>query len=97
MSNTANFSNDIDRLARKRVGRKMGWYVHAFVFLAVNIGLAALAAMSGRHWVVFPAFVWSLALLIHGMLVFLFMPGNGLRERMVRRERERLTAQRDAW
>ena len=97
MSHTAHVSNDIDRLARKRVGRKMGWYVHAFVFLAVNIGLAALAAMSGRHWVVFPTFGWGLALLIHGMMVFLFMPGNGLRERMIQRERDRLTAQRDPW
>lgn len=97
MIHTANFSNDIDRLARKRVGRKMGWYVHAFVFLAVNIGLAALAAMSGRHWVVFPTFGWGLALLIHGMMAFLFMPGNGLRERMIQRERDRLTAQRDPW
>ena len=97
MRHTTNFSNDIDRMARKRVSRKMGWYVHAFVFLAVNIGLATLAAVSGRHWVVFPTFSWGLALFIHGMMVFLFMPGNGLCERMIQRERDHLNAQRDPW
>lgn len=97
MSHTANSGHEIDRLARKRVGRNMGGYIHAFVFFTVNIGLAPLAAMSGRHWLAFLAFGWGLALLIHGMMVFLFMPGNGLRERMIQCERDRLTAQRDPW
>lgn len=97
MSHTANFSQDIDRLARRRAARKIGWVVHAFVFLAINIGLAALAAISGRHWFAFPVFGWGIALLIHGLTVFLFMPGNSLRERMIQREREQLIAQRDPW
>ena len=47
MGTAANFTHDLDdsvaRLARKRVSRKLGWYVHAFVFVTVNLGLAALA------------------------------------------------------
>ena len=105
MSATANFAqgldDDVDRLARKRVSRKLGWYIHAFVFVTVNLGLAALAAFSGRHGVAFPSMGWGLGLLIHGLVVFVFMPGNAWRERMVQRERAHLTTllrtQRDPW
>ena len=58
MGTAANFTQDIDdsvaRLARKRVSRKLGWYVHAFVFVTVNLGLAALAEFSGRHHYSYP-------------------------------------------
>lgn len=90
MSTTTRLSNDLDRLAQQRARRKMGWYLHALVYITVNLGLAALAAFSGRYWAIFPALGWALALLIHGLAVFVFMPGNGLRERMVQREREAL-------
>lgn len=95
----------LERLAHQRANCKMSWYVHAFVFLAVNLGLVAIAAASGRHWVFFPSFGWALGLAIHGFVVFAFTPGNGLRERMVERERALLTVQlaaqavqqRDPW
>ena len=38
----------IERLARKRAGAKMGWYVHALVFVCVNAGLALISVGSGR-------------------------------------------------
>jgi 2TM domain len=97
MSRHDTFSNDLDRLAHKRASRKMGWYIHAFVFTIVNLGLLALSVASGKNWAIFPALGWGLGLAIHGLVVFTFLPGNGLRERMVQREREQLTAQRDPW
>jgi hypothetical protein len=97
MSKEANFTDDIDHLAHKRASRKMGWYLHAFVFVAVNLALAALAAAGARPHVMFPSLGWALGLFIHGLVVFVFLPGNGLRERMVQRERAYLTAQRDPW
>ena len=45
----------IERLARKRAGAKMGWYIHATVYVAINLMLIMLAASSGRDWAVFPA------------------------------------------
>lgn len=86
-------TEDINRLARRRAGRKMGWYIHAFVYIAVNIGLAALSALNGRYWAVFPALGWGLGLLVHGLVVFVAPPGSGFRERLVQRERERLQQQ----
>jgi len=84
---------DIERLARKRAGKKMGWYIHAFVYITVNIGLALLSSFSDRHWAVFPALGWGLGLLIHGLVVFVAPPGSQFREGLVQRERERLQEQ----
>ena len=81
---------NIDQLARRRAGRKMGWYIHALVFLTVNTGLALLSIYAGRHFAVFAAFGWGLGLLIHGMVVFLLQPGGKMRERLVNKERDRL-------
>ena len=89
--------NELERLARKRAGAKMGWYIHASVYIIVNLLLAALSAMSDRHWAVFPALGWGIGLAIHGAVVFLATGGGGLHERLVQQERERLTLQRDPW
>ncbi|MES2939119.1 MAG: 2TM domain-containing protein [Pseudomonadota bacterium] len=88
-------NTDIERLARRRAGAKMGWYIHATVFLAVNAMLMLLSFASGRHWAVYPAFGWGIGLAVHGLVVFLATGGGGLHQRLV--ERERLALQRDAW
>ena len=87
---------EIDRLARKRASAKLGWYVHAGIYIGVNLMLAALSAMSGRHWAVFPAFGWGIGLLAHGIAVFV-VTGGGLHEKLVQQERRRLQLQRDPW
>lgn len=48
------------RLARRRARMKLGWYLHATVYVLVNLGLAALAALHGRHWAIYPAVFWGL-------------------------------------
>lgn len=87
----------LETLARRRAGAKMGWYVHASVYIAVNLLLAVLSAMSDRHWAIFPAMGWGIGLAVHGVVVFLVTGGGGLHERLVQQERERLSLQRDAW
>ena len=87
----------IERLARRRAAAKMGWYIHAAVYIAVNLLLAALSFSSGRYWAVYPALGWGLGLAIHGFVVFLTTGGGGLHERLVQQERDRLSLQRDPW
>jgi hypothetical protein len=87
----------LERLARKRAGAKLGWSIHAMGYLVVNMLLLGLAVSSGRNWAVFPILGWSLGLAIHALVVFLVTGGGGLYERLVQRERERLSARRDAW
>lgn len=84
----------IDRLARKRAAAKMGWFVHALVYACVNLGLALLAWQGGRDWHVYPLLGWGLGLALHGAAVWLLGPGSSLTQRLVARERARLTGSR---
>lgn len=93
----ANAEARLERLARRRAGAKLGWTIHAAVYLAVNLLLAILSASAGRHWAVYPALGWGLGLAVHGVVVFLVTGGGGLYERMLSRERDRLQLQRDPW
>ena len=88
---------EIDRLARKRAGAKLGWYLHACVFVLVNLLLVAISqhGFGSRPWSPFPLLGWGLGLALHGVSVFLLGTGSSLRERLVQQERERLLRERD--
>jgi hypothetical protein len=88
----------LERLAHKRAAAKLGWYVHAFFFVAVNLVILALSrhGFGHRPWSVFPFLGWGLGLALHGVSVFVLGSGNGLREHLVQKERERLQRGRDA-
>jgi len=88
---------DLERLARKRAGAKLSWYIHAGIYIAVNLMLTLIAASTGRNWAVFPAAGWAIGLAIHGVVVFFVTGGGGLHERLVQQERNRLQLQRDPW
>lgn len=83
---------DIERIARKRAGAKLGWYVHATIFVVVNLGMFAFAyfGFARRPWSVAPVLGWGAGLLLHGISVFILANGSPLRERMLQRERDRL-------
>jgi hypothetical protein len=82
----------IERLAHRRAGRKLGWYMHAALYVLVNLSLYAMSVygFGHRNWSVFPVLGWGLGLVLHGISVFVLGKGSGVRERMVQRERERL-------
>ena len=88
---------EIDALARKRAGAKLGWYVHATVYVLVNLFLFAMSryAFGTRPWSVYPLLGWGLGLVLHGVSVFMLGTNGGLRERMVQKERERLQRQQN--
>lgn len=88
---------ELDRLARKRAGAKMGWYIHALVFVLVNTGLAVLSGLQGGHGVPPPLLGWGLGLAVHGAVVFLSPLRSKFFETLVSRERQRLDTQRDPW
>jgi len=94
--NTPLTPEEIDRLARKRAGAKLGWYTHAAVYVAVNLFLFAISeyGFGQRRWTIYPVLGWGLGLVLHGISVFVLGTGGGLRERMVQKERERLQRER---
>jgi fatty acid desaturase len=87
---------EIERLARKRAGAKLGWYIHASVYVVVNLFILGLSQYGFGHrpWSVAPLLGWGLGLALHGISVFVLGSGGGLRERMVQKERERLQRER---
>ncbi|MFN9474604.1 2TM domain-containing protein [Acidovorax sp.] len=86
----------IEQLARKRAGAKLGWYMHAILFVVVNIVVFSMSryGFGNRPWSVYPLLGWGLGLALHGVSVFVLGTGSGLRERMVQKERERLLRDR---
>ena len=77
--------------AERRVRRKMGFYIHAFVFVAVNFGLYAINSITGEpRWSHFPLWGWGLGLVIHGLVTFIALRGDGVRRSMLVREIEHL-------
>jgi 2TM domain len=83
--------DELLRRARKRVDRKMGFYVHALVFVLVNLGFLVASQLFGHgRWGIWPMWGWGLGLAIHGIVTFLSLRGEGLRDRMLADEVARL-------
>ena len=90
MSSTPDL-NDLEARARRRVGRKLGFYLHALIFVLVNLALYVVNSYTGEpRWSRFPMWGWGLGLAIHGLVTFISLQGEGVRRNMVEREIEAL-------
>jgi hypothetical protein len=88
---TPKTDSELRQLAKRRVNQKMGFYVHLSVYVLVNMGLAAINLLGGgQRWHLWPLAGWGLGLAIHGIVTFASLRGEGVRERMLDNELERL-------
>jgi len=78
----------LEARAMRRVRRKMGFFIHAAVYLMVNGGLFLLneLAVPGHRFHHYPLMGWGLGLAIHGVVTLLSLQGDGLRRQMLARE-----------
>ena len=84
----------LEARARRRVGIKTGFYIHALVYVLVNLGLFVLnTSLGGARWSNYPLWGWGLGLAIHGIVTFIGLQGDGVRSRMVAHEVEKLRRQ----
>ena len=93
MSRHDSFSADpVLRLAQRRARAKMGFFIHLAVFVLVNALLVTIDLLAlRRHGMsIFPAMGWGLGLAIHGIVTLVALRGQGLRDRMVASEVQRL-------
>jgi hypothetical protein len=82
--------DSIEARAHRRVRRKMGLFAHAAVFVAVNLGLGLKHWLSGHPGHLHLLWGWGVGLAIHGAVVWLGLHSEGLRERLLRQEIERM-------
>ncbi len=82
----------LDRLARKRAGRRIGWFTHLLVFVSVNLLVAVLSTTGGQPSGFNPLWGWGVGLAIHGAVVLLSTGGWGLLDMLVRAEHRHLKA-----
>jgi len=83
-------TEDLKRIARRRVNARIGLYIHASVYVAVNafLALVQMQTTPQLQWNLWPLAGWGLGLAIHAAVVLLAQ--SGLRERMEARELESL-------
>lgn len=83
-------NEDLKRIARRRAGAKLGLYIHASVYVAVNafLALVQLQTTPQIHWNLWPLAGWGLGLAIHAAAVFIGR--SGLRARMEAEELRKL-------
>jgi hypothetical protein len=87
--------DDLLQQARRHVKVKIGFYIHAAVYLMVNAALmAANLVGGGPRWHLAPLLGWGLGLAIHGAVTLLVLRGDRMRERMVADEVQRLRERR---
>ncbi len=90
-SDTTIDTTDLEARARRRVARKMGFYIHALVFVLVEAGLYALNAATGEpRWSHWPLAGWGLGLAIHGVVTYIGPHSDSLRRSLLQREIEHL-------
>jgi hypothetical protein len=95
-ASSGTLSPELERLARRRVNARTGWFTHAFVYGCVVTGLSLVAVFKGHALPLGVALGWGFGLLMHGLSVFAL--GRTTRWRMdmqagmLQRERERLRA-----
>jgi hypothetical protein len=97
---TSDLTDDqIEAIARRRAGARLGWLSHATVFVAVNLLIVVLALLHGRTPTVFATgmVAWAFGLAMHGLGVLVLSDASTIGQRLVARERARLQAQRDPW
>jgi hypothetical protein len=74
--------------AKRQVERKIGFFIHLAVFVAVNSALMLLNLLLAPRmpWAFGPLFGWGIGLLFHGLRVFLHAQGATWKQRMIDKE-----------
>ena len=85
---------ELRRLAIRRADMKLAFRSHLFAYVVVNAGLVAinLATSPGYFWAIWPMIGWGVGLAAHAVTVY--MDGEGMRDRLIEQELEKLRRNR---
>jgi hypothetical protein len=80
-------------MARVRTYAKLGFYIHASIFMVVMLVLFAINYLvSTKPWSLYPFLGWGLGVTIHG-IVALCVVGSGFKDRMLQAEIARVKSE----
>ena len=85
---------ELRRLAIRRADMKLGFRSHLMAYVIVNGGLVGINLLTspGYFWAGWPMFGWGIGLAAHAAAVY--MDGEGVRDRMIEQELEKLRRDR---
>jgi hypothetical protein len=80
-------NNEAYSRAKQRVEAKIGFYVHLAVFIGVNVLLTVINLVNSPEvwWAKWPLIGWGFAVVVHGVVTFLFS-GTRVTEQMIEKE-----------
>jgi hypothetical protein len=80
------------RAAEINATAKLSLLLHLSAYCVVNILLIIinLTTSPQYYWFKWPLLGWGIGLCMHGLGVFVFTGGSGLKERMIQRELEKM-------
>ncbi|WP_293907319.1 2TM domain-containing protein [Phenylobacterium sp.] len=82
---------ELHRLAVRRADMRLAFRSHLMAYVVVNAGLVAIYFMTsfGHYfWPIWPMLGWGIGLSAHAATVY--MDGEGIRDRMIQEEIEKL-------
>ena len=81
-------------MARMRTNSKIGFYIHASVFVLVMLVLFAINYLSSpnKAWSLYPFLGWGLGVAIHGV-VAIGVFASGFKDRMLQAELSRVKSE----
>lgn len=84
---------DLETIAKRRVQARMGFAIHALIYVAMNSGLALIWYVTGGGypWFVWPVVCWGIGIVAHA-LALAIGPDSPGEQRAIEREVRRLRA-----
>ena len=81
---------ELRRLAIRRADMKLAFRSHLMAYVIVNAGLVMINLLTSDDyfWFIWPMLGWGIGLAAHGVTVY--MDGEGMRDRMIEQELEKL-------
>lgn len=76
----------------RRILRRRAWWIHLAVYLATNVALVVIWALTGagHPWFLYPIVGWGIGLAAHGASAFLLASPQDI---VLEREQRRLTGE----
>ena len=81
---------ELRRLAIRRADMKLAFRSHLMAYVIVNAGLVMINLLTSDDyfWFIWPMLGWGIGLAAHGATVY--MDGEGMRDRLIEQELEKL-------